>query len=147
MSTIASVIILSYNKPTLFKKVFNMLLGLTAILTIITVLLFFRQFGSGKGERPHAFRGCLILGLSLAVITINTLNVSFKGGIPWNLNLITHTSLGMIYFVLLAATLVTGIVALKHSGIKKAHGIYAHFTIAFLLLSLLVSFTLIKFLR
>ena len=113
-------------------------------LTGLAVVLFIIQFFSKKGTRAHITRGVLVSILSLTVVIINTLDISLKRGLTWDLPFIVHTVLGTLFFISLWITSLVGYflgsndVVLKTKKIK-IHRFTANITAVLFFLTLVAS--------
>ena len=105
-------------------------------LTGVAVILFLAQFFGKKGTRGHIVRGMLVAFLSLAVVVINTFDISLKRGLIWDVPFLTHTILGTLFFVSLGITSVIGYLLQNNKALIRKHGIMAKITGVFLFLTL-----------
>lgn len=74
---------------------------LSSWLTATTFVLLVWQLKAQKGGRWEVFRYLLILGTSVAVVAVNSSNLSPKefGDLMQNWYFVSHIYLGLLYFV------------------------------------------------
>jgi len=109
---------------------------LVITLTILTVLLFIRQFFGSKGTKSHIVRGVLIGILSVTGVIINTIFVSLQRGLVWDIAFITHIALGAGFFLGLIVTCILGWQTMHKRELRVWHRLSAHMTRVFLFLTL-----------
>ena len=105
-------------------------------LTGLAVILFVKQYFGQKGTTNHIIRGFLVGLLSLAVVIINTVDISLKRGLVWDLPFLTHTIIGTLFFISLILTSVAGYLVKKKLGFVKNHKIMVNISAVFLFLTL-----------
>lgn len=112
---------------------------LVFFLTFLAFLFLFKQFRGKKGDKPHKRRGYWIFGLTLTVVIINTVAISMTKGLIWDMPFIVHTGLGLTFFLFLLTTIGLGIRADKNPHLRagKIHGLFAHLTLGFMVLTIL----------
>lgn len=117
-------------------------------LTGLAVILLAAQFFGKKETREHKIRGILVNILTIAVVIINTWDISMKNGLTWDFSFIIHTVVGGLFFISLAATSVTGYLLGKNKTELKIviHNILATITAMYLFLTLF-TILLIRFFR
>lgn len=115
-------------------------------LTGMAVVLFIAQFFNTKGTRSHIARGMAVGFLSLAVVIINTVDISLEKGLTWDIPFLTHTLLGTLFFIGLGTTSVFGHLAKNNKALARQHGLIASLTAVFLSLTLSAAI-LIRFFR
>jgi hypothetical protein len=117
-------------------------------LTGLAVFLCISQFTGSKGTRAHIAKGIMVGIVSLVVITINTVDISLRRGLSWDLPFIIHTFIGTLFFLSLIATCIFGFLSRGKGrfAYKPVHQLLATMTGTYLSLALLAAI-IIRFFR
>ena len=89
-------------------------MSLSFVLTIGVVLLFVRQFFGKKGDSRHIGRGVMVGVLAVGAIIVNTSRGITDHGALWRSLFVAHILVGILFFICLLATYLTGLAAKRH---------------------------------